>query len=200
MAFAAAALPIIGVVATVAGIGLQLAAVQQNTSATVAANNYQSQVLERNRALMELNAQRAVESASVQQLQQDQMTRALLGEQIAQQSASGLKLGGRSQMLTRKAARELGRLDAENIRYQGDIEALNFRQMAEDATQEIEFRQKNNGYAMTSGFLDSASVLVGGASTLAKTDFSSINSILGSRKTSPNAYSGVKSTSFRFAR
>lgn len=193
MAFAASALPVI---LTVASIGLGVAGAAVNTSATIASNNYQSQVLQRNKELMELNAQRAIESSAQEQLKQDQMTRALIGEQLATQSASGLKLGGKSQMLTRKAARELGRLDALNIRHAGEVEAYNFRQMAADASQEIQFRQQSNGYAMLSGFLDAGSAVVGGLRTPGFLD--SASSLLGARKGIGNT--ATKTNRFRFAR
>jgi hypothetical protein len=196
MAFAASALPVL---LTVASLGLGVGSAVMNTSATMAANNYQSQVLARNAQLMEMNAQRAVEASANQAQQQDQMTRALLGEQLATQSASGLKIGGKSQMLTRKSARELGRLDALNIRHQGDVEAFNFRQMANDATEEIKFKQQSNGYALASGFLDAGSAIVGGATNLS----SQIPSLLGKAKVnswSSRSYTANRNPSFRFAR
>lgn len=192
MAFAAAALPVIA-------IGLGVAGAVVNTTATIAANNYQSEVLARNAALMEQNAQRSVQAASAASLQQDQMTRALLGEQIATQSASGLKIGGKSQMLTRKSARELGRLDAENIRYAGDVEAFNYRQLAQDAESEIQFRKQSNTFALLGGFLDAGGAVIGGL----RQSPSLTNSLLGTRKSSVSTAGlkiGGSGTTLRFAR
>lgn len=140
--------------ATVAGI----AGAVVSTSATIAANNYQAEVAKRNADLMNKNAERAGAAAQQAQIQQDQATAALLGEQIAAQSASGLKLGGRSQMLTRKSARELGRLDAMTIRNEGDVNVFNYRMMAQDETEKIKFLNQASGYALLGGFLDAASV------------------------------------------
>lgn len=167
----------------------------QNTSATIAANNYQAQVAERNRQANELNAQRALERSSAEQVQQDEQTRALLGAQIAAQSASGLRLGGRSQMLTRKSARELGRLDAINVKRAGEVDAYNFRVAAEDASKQIDFLHQSNKHAMLSGFLDAASVGISGLRSLPGNQ---LTSIVGARKASVPTYQSRPS--LRFAR
>jgi hypothetical protein len=135
-----------------------LAGVAASTSATISANNYQAQVAQRNADLMNENARRAIDVAQQEQIQQDQKTRGLLGEQVAAQSASGLKLGGRSYMLTRKSARQLGRLDALNIRQDGDITAFNYRMAAQDNLDQITQLKSANKTALLSGFLDAASV------------------------------------------
>lgn len=129
---------------TIASVGVGIAGVVASTSATIQANNYQAQIAERNRQLMEINAQRAVERASLAQQQQDEQTKALLGQQIAAQSASGLSLYGGSAMLTRKSARELGRMDAIRVKEAGDIEAFNYRMAAADALDQIKFYQSAN--------------------------------------------------------
>lgn len=157
MAFAAPLLPILA-------IGVGVAGVAVSTASAIAQNNYQKQVAQRNAAIAEINAQRATTQAQSEQLKQDQETRALLGEQIAAQSASGLKLGGRSQMLTRKSARQLGRMDAVAIREAGDVEAWNFRQIAAENYDQIKFLQQSSNFALLSGFLDAASIGISGLS------------------------------------
>lgn len=159
MAFAAPALAVIGTVAAIGGAVV-------STAATIQANNYQAQVAKRNAELMNANAERAVQRSQQEQLQKDQETRALLGEQIAAQSASGLKLGGRSQILTRKSARMLGRLDALNIRTAGDTEAFNYRMMAQDEYDKIKFLGQSNNFALASGFLNAISAGATGFSNL----------------------------------
>lgn len=166
---------------TIASVGVGIAGVVASTSATIQANNYQAQIAERNRQLMEINAQRAVERASLAQQQQDEQTKALLGQQIAAQSASGLSLYGGSAMLTRKSARELGRMDAIRVKEAGDIEAFNYRMAAADALDQIKFYQSANSSALLSGFLDAASVGITGLRNMPPT---SLSSLLGGRKVS----------------
>lgn len=181
---------------TIASIGVGIAGVAASTSAAMQANNYQQQVLERNRLLMEENAQRAIHASQQAQIQQDDQTRALLGEQLATQSASGLKLGGRSQVLTRKSARMLGRLDAETIRQAGEIEAYNFRQAAEDAATEGKFLKQQQGSILLSGFLDAASVGLTGLRSAP----TQLSSLMGGRKSSIASTTGGYKSNLRFAR
>lgn len=180
---------------TAVSVAVGVMGVVANTSATIAANNYQAQVAERNRQAQELNAQRALARSSAEQQQQDEQTRALLGAQIAAQSASGLRLGGRSQMLTRKSARELGRLDAINVKRAGEVDAYNFRVAAEDASKQVDFLHQSNKHAVLSGFLDAASVGISGVRSLPGNQLSSL---VGARKSNVPTYQ--TRPSLRFAR
>jgi hypothetical protein len=178
---------------TVASIGVGIAGVVASTSAQMQANDYQRMVAERAAATNEENAQRTINAAQAAQQDQDRQTRALIGQQIATQSASGLKLGGRSQMLTRKTARELGRLDALNIRQAAEVDAYNFRVAGADAMAESQFMRTANSNALLSGFLDAASVGLTGVQNLSKSG-------LFKTKTSLSAGSRALTGSLRFAR
>jgi hypothetical protein len=142
--------------------------VAQSTSAAVQRANFEAQVQERNRVAMEDNAVRSQYNAQVQQQESDRQASALIGEQVAAQSASGLKLGGRSQMLTRKSAKQLARLDALNIRQAGEVEAYNYRMGAEDAALAAGFARSTASNAMTEGFLSGIGTIAGGASSFLK--------------------------------
>lgn len=166
---------------TLGGIGLGIAGAVANTSATIAANNYQATVAKRNAAIMTENANRSIQVAQQAQIKQDQETRALLGEQIAVQSASGLKIGGKSQMLTRKSARTLGRMDALNVRYEGELEAYNYKMAAQDSIDNAGFLKQSNNFALLSGFLNAASIGVTGIGNLKP---NSLNSLFGPAKQS----------------
>lgn len=175
---------------TIAGIGVGIAGAVASTSATISANNYQKQVAARQAEIMNTNAERAGQAAQQAQIQQDQQTAALLGEQLATQSASGLKIGGKSQMLTRKSARELGRLDALTVRDAGDVEVFNYRMLAQDEADKIKYLNQANGTALLTGFLDAASVGLTGLKNL-----SAPGSLLGSTKIIKNT-SLLKTGSF----
>jgi hypothetical protein len=195
VAFVAA--PAFSTLLTIASIGLGVAGVVASTSATIAANNYQAQVAQRNADLMMENAQNAIQASQAAQLQQDQQTRALLGEQLAVQSASGLRIGGKSQMMTRKSARELGRQDALTIRDAGEREAYNFKQLAEDSNAQVNFLHSSNQSALVSGFLDAASI---GITGLRNVKGSQLQSMFGASKTKSIANSYKANTNLRFAR
>jgi len=183
MAFAPAAFAALPTILGVVSTGIALAGVVASTSAAQQQANFQAQVAERNQKVMEDNAVRSQYAAQVQQQESDRVARGLIGEQIAAQSASGLKIGGRSQMLTRKSAKQLARLDALNIRQAGDVEAHNYRIGAEDQAMAAGFARQSASNALTEGFLSGAGTLVGGASSFLKdSGFGKTKSILGGSK------------------
>lgn len=168
---------VLGLVGAVVG-GMEAAnrANQQaeNELAAATSSAYQSAVAKQNAAISERNAERSVGVAQREQQTQDDLTRAMIGEQIATQGASGLALGGRSQIMTRKSARVLGRKDALNVRYAGEVERYNYmveaanqRAGAQLKTQEKESLEKSAAYSrrtagmsLLAGFIQGAGSLV----------------------------------------
>lgn len=134
------------------------------------AAQYQKRVGEMNAKIAEQNAQRAISRSQVEQEEQDDQTRALLGQQLAAQSASGLDIGGRSQILTRKAARELGRKDALNVRQAGDIEAYNYKVDAVNQRASAQLAGQQGMGSLLSGFIGAGQSLMGGARSTAKSN------------------------------
>lgn len=160
MAFLAA-MPLASVFSAVgsiasAGLGLAMGA-------------YQKQVADMNAKIAEENAIKRVEIGNEDAQKQDNMTRALIGEQVAVQSASGLGLNSKSAILTRKAAKKRGREDSLNIREAAGNEAGNFLQQAAN------FRAEGKGAMMQgiggaiSGLASAGGSLVGGATSSKKT-------------------------------
>lgn len=194
MAFAAPVFAALPVILGIVGTGLTIAGIVQQTQAQQQVSNYQAMVADRNAAIMEQNATRSLDRSRQDLLKQEEQTRALIGQQIAAQSASGLKLGGRSQMLTRKSARALGRQDAENVLKAGDIEAINFRQTAEDFRMQSTFARQEGANAGVAGALGVGSALVGGAQSFFKPG---VTSLLGASKLSKQSVPGA--TKLRFA-
>lgn len=164
MAFIAGLGPLLNIVST--GIGIFGTLMQASANAEAA--NYQAQVAERNRKINEENAVRALHRSVVEQQQQDRITRGLLGEQLAAQAASGISADVGTPVMTRKSAQRLGRLDALNIRQAGEIEAYNFRQVAQDAGLSADFFRRQASNAMLEGFLSGAGTLIGGMQTFVK--------------------------------
>lgn len=152
-------LAIAGTVASVAGIAIQ-------TSAAVNASNYQAQIADRNKAIQLQNADRAIARSQQEQEDTDRKNAFLYGQQVATQAASGLKLGGRSFMLTRKSARELGRLDSENVRQAGELEAYNYKVMSQDSGEAAGFARSQANSSLLEGFFNAGSTIIGGAGKL----------------------------------
>lgn len=154
--------PVLSLALTAIGTGIGIfGAIQQGQSQQKAAE-YQAGVAEKNKQINLLNATRALDRSKTEELQVEEQNRALYGAQVAQQSASGLALGGRSQILTRKSARELGRRDALNVLEAGEIEAYNFRVAAEDSGTEAQFLHQSGQDAALAGWLNAGSTLIGG--------------------------------------
>lgn len=164
---------LLGTLGTALGIGGTLfsgytAMQQANYNAKLA--EQQAMISDQNAALELENAGRAVSSAQVEQLESDNEAAAIIGAQLAAQGASGLSLGGRSQLLTRKAQMELNRKDALNIRQAGDLERYNYKIGALNYTREGQMyrsqaaeTKRQGKVAMVSSLFDSASSLISGA-------------------------------------
>lgn len=171
MAFLAAAAPLIGTIGTLIGGGLSAYGMIQSGNAQAQAASYQAQVADHNAKIADDNARRAIERSQIAQQNQDQLTRAQLGTQEALQGASGLSMGGGSQILTRKSAAQLGRLDALNVRQEGEIERYNFQTQAENQRSEAGLSRMRGENAKTAGYLGAFSSLIGTATTVAKSDY-----------------------------
>lgn len=154
------------VLLTLLSVGVGVAGVVVQTSAAVQAANYQAEIAKRNSIIQEENAKRAIDRSQQEQIDQDRKTAFFLGQQVATQSASGLKLGGKSFMLTRKSSRELGRMDALNVRQAGDLEAYNFRVMSEDSAAAAQFARQQASSSLLEGAFGVGSSLIGGAGKL----------------------------------
>lgn len=123
----------------------------------VQSGNYQAAVLRNNARIAEENAARASEAAQREAMRSDQDYRALLGEQLAAQGASGFDILGRSQRSARQLTQRTGRRAAMDIVTEGEAAAR--RSLQEAANFRGEGRQ-----ARLQGYLSGASSLLQGAS------------------------------------
>lgn len=126
-----------------AGIGA-LTSIQQG--------NYQAAVGRNNARMAEENAARISEAAQGESMRSDQDYRALLGEQLAAQGASGFDILGRSQRAARELTTRTGRMAAKDIYNEGKAGAR--RSLQEAANFRGEARQaKLQGYISAAGKL-----------------------------------------------
>lgn len=146
---------IVGVVSAVAGGFMQMQQAE-----------YQAEIAKMNEKIAKENARRAIDRSQVEQEENDRQTRVMLGEQEAAQAASGLTLTGRTQVRTRKAARQLGRLDALNIRQAGELEAYNYKVDAANFAAAAEAKKMEAQHSLLGGFLGAAGSLIGAADSL----------------------------------
>lgn len=125
----------------------------------MAAGNYQAKVAAMNAEIARDNAARAIESSQIEQVEQDAQTSSMIGEQLAAQSSSGLSLGGRSQILSRKNAAELGRKDALNVRYGGEAQKYNFLTEAAGQDASASMYKAQGVGDLLGGFLQAGSII-----------------------------------------
>jgi hypothetical protein len=151
MGVLATVLSVVGTV--VSGVGTYMAA-QSNA----AIQEYQAKVADR-------NVKQARVNASAAQQEQDQKNRALLGQQLAQQSASGVDVGVGSPKLTRVNARQLARMDALRVHQQGEMTATNFETQAAGARMQADAYQQGGMFGLLSSFLDAGTVITKAAAT-----------------------------------
>lgn len=168
MAFLAAIPAAISSFVGSAGVGTLGTAISVGSSifGGIAQNNaskYQAAIAENNATIARDNAYKASQTAQEQQIQSDNEISALIGQQEAQQSASGLSTTGRSQVLTRRAAARIGRSDAQNIINAGRAESGNFLQQEADFRGEARQARSTGRNALIGGLLSAGSSLVGGA-------------------------------------
>lgn len=123
------------------------------------ASQANASIMEMNAQISEDNAVRAIQRAQVEQEAQDQQTRAFLGEQLAVQSSSGVNIGSGSPVLTRVAARELGRMDALNIRQAGELESYNYKVDAASGRAQAQVERTNAAMGLLGSFLSAGSAI-----------------------------------------
>lgn len=166
MAIAPALAMTIGTIATVAQVGMGVVGSIVSSSREMEAAQQAQEIAEKNKKIAEENAQRALMLSQEEQIDQDMETMAMLGEQEAIQSASGLSMDSGSFIQTRAAARQLGRIDALNVREAGVIRAAAYRNEGDAYAAEAAAASRAKGNAQLSGFLGAANSIIGGAGRL----------------------------------
>lgn len=155
MAFASAISAVVG------ALGSILSAV-----ASAQAAQYQAKIADMNAEVSRENAARAIAASQVDQQEQDAQARALVGEQLATQGASGLELSGKSQVLTRKSAATLARKDALMVRYGGEMDKFNYLVEASNQTASGQLYKMQAQSSLLSGFLGATQSLLGAAGSV----------------------------------
>lgn len=157
-ALAAAAIPFL---TSTAGATAALTAASAGIAglSAVQSGNYQAAVAKNNAQIAEQNAAQTSSAAQRELMRSDQDYRALLGEQLAAQGASGFDILGRTQTSTRALTERVGRRAAMDINIEGAAGARRSQQEAAN------FRAEGK-QAQLQGYLTGASALLKGASDI----------------------------------
>ncbi len=161
MAFLAALGPAASAIGTIAGVaGTALSAISQYQSA-----KFQQKVAERNAKIANQNADRRIQDSQVAEQRQDAKTAAALGAQTAAQGASGLSLESGSPLDIRDSTARIGRLDTLTTRNNAERDAYNYKVHAADFNAKADMAGMSASNSILSGFINTTSSLVGGASS-----------------------------------
>ncbi|WP_019646201.1 hypothetical protein [Novispirillum itersonii] len=157
----------VGVFSGILGTGMSMYGQMQQGQAAKAQANYQAQVAERNKQVLEYQAQDRAEQGQLQEEQQRLKVRQLMGTQRAALSASGVTLddGSAVDLLTDTAA--IGEMDAQTIRHNTakDLWAIRNQQQGLDA--ESTLLMSRGKASAQAGAIGAASSLLGGANKVA---------------------------------
>lgn len=154
----------IAIAAAVAAAGVGAYGAKMEGEAMAGAAHYNAAIDRQNAAIMRANAGIAEESGQAQVGIQGQRTKAAIAGTTAQQAASGVDVNSGSYTSVRASERELGELDALNLRTNAAREAYGYKNKAVslDAQSTLkEFEAEND---ITEGNLKAASTLLGGIS------------------------------------
>lgn len=154
--------------------------------------NTQAKFDQYNAAIADQNATRAIEVAQINQQTSDNEAAALIGEQLAAQSASGLTLNSRSAILARKGQAELNRKDALNIRQAGELQRFNYESEAASLRAQAKASRASGRSAFIASLFNAGGTLIGSAKPTAKTvaKFAPVPVPRPSSLAAPGLYSG----------
>ena len=183
MAIAPAIAAGLGTALTIAQVGMGVVGSIVGAASEMEAAQQAAEIAAKNKAIAEDNAQRALIVSQEEQFDVDMETLSLIGEQEAIQAGSGLRLDSGSFIQTRSVARELGRIDALNVREAGKIRAEAYRNEGDAYAAEAAAASRAKGNALLGGFLGAGSSIIGGASKLVSVAPSRTNG----RMTVPNS-------------
>lgn len=167
MPFLAAAAPFIAIAGSLASAGGALL----GGMAAKNAGDYQAQVARMNAQIANENADRAVAKSQIEQQDQDALTRAQLGTQEALQGASGLSITGGSQILTRKSAAMLGRRDALNTRYEGELASYGYKTQAVNSEAQARMAKAQGQSNLIGSYFSAGGSLLSSAAKFGSSDF-----------------------------
>ncbi|HEY9155586.1 MAG TPA: hypothetical protein VIM69_10665 [Opitutaceae bacterium] len=130
------------------------------TIGAISQAKYQQQVAKTNAKVAEDNARIAAQKAQSEAQINDQQTRALVGQQLSLQSASGLSTNSGSALRVRKSTYRIGRQDSMRIRQSGAYDVQNYLQQSENFKAEAAAAGQNAALAGIGGVLGAFSSLV----------------------------------------
>lgn len=163
----ASTLAAISIGASVAAAGVGAYGAIKKGQAEHAAAEYNAQVSQQNAAIARENALIAEQSGEAQASISLQKTRATIASTTAQQAASGVSVNSGSYTDVRSSEREIGELDAMNIRSNAAREAFGYKVKATSEENEAILSKFEGEESEKAGYISAGATLLGGASSAA---------------------------------
>lgn len=163
-----AALPVIGLGASLLGGGISAMGAIESGKATSAAASYQAQVAANNAAIAKQNAELAMQSGEQQVGISQMRTRAAVGTTKAGQAASGVDVNRGSSVDVRAGEAEMGMLDALTIRSNAAKNAYGYQVQATSDTAQGQLYSMEAKQAQTAGDISALGSAIGSVGSAGK--------------------------------
>lgn len=152
----------IGTIASIAGAGLGAFGAIQSAHASSAAASYNAEVAANNAQIAKQNATWASQAGEQQAGMSAAKTRATVGAMEANQAASGVDIGSGSALDVRSSAKELGQLDAINIRANAARQAYGYDVQSSSFNSQSQLDRYEASQDTTAGYINAGSSILGG--------------------------------------
>ena len=160
-------LGIAGFALSAVGTGVGVLGSMQQASASKAAADYQAKISDVNAQINTQNASYAAKAGEAKAFQQEQRTRAGIGEMLATQASSGVDVTGKSASDIRTSQAEIGALDSQTIRSNAARQAYGLQTAATNDINEASAQRAKGDNAMTTGYIDAFGGMLRGAGSAA---------------------------------
>lgn len=162
VASAGGTLSAIGSIASIASTGIGAFGAIKSGQASAASARYNAAVTADNAQIQKNNASLAAQAGEAQAGMSEMKTRATVGAIAANQAAAGIDVGSGSALDVRSSARELGELDAINIRSNAARTAYGYQVQSSSDTSQSQLDRFQAGQDSTAGFVNAGSTILGG--------------------------------------
>jgi hypothetical protein len=153
-----------GVATTLAAsTGLEAYGAYQQGQAEAQAAAYQRRVAKNNAAIAGQNAEQELFRAQITQQRQDWDAQQQIADIVSDQSGTGLSSASGSKFLLIKSLSDIARVDAANIRNEGEVTATNLKQQKVGFQQEADFYGSAESNARRSAGIGILRSFLGGA-------------------------------------
>lgn len=157
-----AALPLISVVAGLAGTAVSAVGAMQQGKAAAASADYQAAVNNNNSIIAKRNAQDALDRGAVEEQEHRRKVQALKGRQTAVMAANGLDVTSGSPLDILGDTAQMGELDALTIRGNAKRESLGYESQSTNFKAEAGLNKMQGQSAKTAGTIGAFGTVVSG--------------------------------------